>query len=333
VKPSVTALLLAAASLGGAVALAQGERPVAKVGDGVVALSEARARLRQVPLFQLSTLGNTPDEIRHTFVQELVRMELWVQGARAEGLEQRSDVRERIMVRLKDALIDDVLNEVAKEEVSDQAVKEYYEKNRQLYAAQTRLKLWRIVVKTREEAEEILGIIKTDAEYQKDPLAGWEKLANERSIDRTTAMRRGDLGFVQPTGATAHRDVEVSPALFKAAMGVKDGEVVPTPLEDEGTWVVLLRRGSTITPERSFESEAPTIRNMLSKKRVQDRMKKLVADLRKKYVSEVNAMLLEQVEITRDGDVAPKNRPGTLPRKSHPAAASPQPQGWPGEYR
>jgi peptidyl-prolyl cis-trans isomerase C len=324
-------LVLAAAGI--AWAQTPDRNVVAKVGDATISLTEARTRLRQVPVFQLNTLGETPDDIRRVFINELVSMELVVQGARQDGLAERPDVREKIMVRLKDALVEDVLRELRSESISDDAVKAYYEQNRQQYTAQTRLKLWRIVVKTREEAQAILDLIKTDAEYKKDPLAGWEKLANERSIDRTTAMRRGDLGFVQPNGMTAQQDQRVNPALFQAALKVKDGEVVPEPIEDEGNWVVLQRRGHHVTPERSLESEAGTIRDVLSKQRVRDRMGKLLDDLRKKHVGEVNTQLLEQIDITREGELAPRSRPGTLPRKSHPAAGSPQPQGQPGNFR
>jgi peptidyl-prolyl cis-trans isomerase C len=327
---------LAVAALGlAAAAFAQSPdaKPVAKVGSGIVSLSEARARLREVPRFQLRTLGDSPSAIRHAFLEELISMELVVQGARADKLDELPEVREKILVRLKDALLENLQREIESEAISDDAIKAYFEKNRAQYAPQTRLKLWRIVVKTRAEAEQILQTIKTDSEYKKDPLAGWEKLASERSIDRTTAMRRGNLGFVQADGATPQQDVRVNPALFKAALAVADGEVVPEPIEDEGLWVVLQRRGSHVTPERRLETEAGTIRSVLAKQRVRERIGALVDGLRKKHVSEVNVQLLEQLEISREGDIGPRSRPGTLPRKSHPAAASPKPQGIPGEFR
>lgn len=325
---STVALAVAAAAL----AQAPAGKPVAKVGSSIIALDEARDRLRDVPSFQLRTLGDSPNAIRQAFLQQLISMELVIQGARADKLDERQDVREKILVRLKDALLENVRREVESEEISADAVKAYYEQNKEQYAPQTRLKLWRIVVKTKAEAEQILQIIKDDPEYQKDPLAGWEKLASERSIDRTTAMRRGNLGFVQANGTTPQQDVSVNPALFKAALAVEDGQVVPQPIEDEGAWVVLQRRGSHVTPERPLETERGTIISMLAKQRVRERVDALLDGLRKKYVSDVNPQLLEQLDISREGDITPRSRPGALPRKAHPAAAA-KPEGIPGEFR
>jgi peptidyl-prolyl cis-trans isomerase C len=304
---------------------------VATAGDARLTLREVEKRVAQVPLFQLRTLGQTPDDIRRAFVDELVGMELVVQGARADGLAKRPDVAERIRSVLKSALLSDLRDEAVKRgQVSDAEVRAYYEQNRERYQPQLRLKLWQIVVATRQDAERVLALIKDDAEYKKDPIAGWDKLCRERSLDKTTSMRKGDLGFVHPDGSTAQKDVTVSPVLFTAASKVANGEVVPEPVAVAGQWVVLQRRGSHQTPERSLEAESANIRNVLAKEKVQATLRQLLDELRRTRVNELHEDRVDLVAIDTDGSMRASPRPGSLRR---PAAASPRPTGEPGALR
>jgi peptidyl-prolyl cis-trans isomerase C len=151
----------------------------------------------------------------------------------------------------------------------------------------------------------------------------------EHSLDKSTAMRKGNLGFVSSDGGTAYKDVRVSPAIFEAAAKVKDGQVFPEPVQvGDKAWAVLWRRGSQQTPERTLEMEATTIRGILAKDKVQARVKSLLEELRAKHVRDAQLGLAEQIEVSAQGDLAPRRRRGGLPR-GHAAAASPRPQGEP----
>jgi peptidyl-prolyl cis-trans isomerase C len=317
-----------------AVAQAPGDRAVVRVSDTVITAAQIQQQLTRVPVFQLRMLGETDGEIRSAFANQLIDVELYVQGALEDKLDQRSDVRDRIRDVLRGAVIADITKEAMEAAaVSDEAIKAYYDEHRERYEPQKRIKLWHIVVKERAEAEHILKLIDSDPEYQKDPTAGWEKLARERSLDKSTSMRNGELGFVKADGKTAHKDVTVSPALFKAALAVKNGEVVPRPLKDGDFWVVLQRRGSHVTPERTLASETSTIRAKLAKKQVRVRAEELLNRLRGEYVSELMEKRIDEIVVNVQGDVEPRRRPGTLRRRSHPAAKPPSPSGPPGRLR
>lgn len=302
-----------------------GARAVARLGDAAITVNDVHARLKLVPLFQLRAMGNSEDEIRRTFIDRLVSMDLVALGARDEKLHERHDVQERIQSELKKALLESIAAEAAQGTVSDDAVKAYYERNADRYRSEKRLKLWRIVVRTRADAAKLLETISGNEEYKKDPLKGWEALARKHSLDKGTAMRRGNLGFVQPDGGTAHKDVRVSADLYRAALKVKDGEVVPAPVADGEFWVVVQRRGSHDTPERTLQMESPTIRRILAKQGVIDSIKKLVDKLRTEQVSEIHDSLVDQVQVTFDGDLTPTQRPGTLPAKRKGAAGPSRP--------
>ena len=329
---AITAALCGAA-LFTAIAVAQDARTVATVGTHKITVAEVHKRLGQAPLFQLKNLGDTPHATKRGFVERLAELELLVQGAEDMKLDEKADVRDRIRAVLTSALLQDLRREAREAgDVSDAEILAYYQNNKDKYKSQQRIKIWQIVVQSRAEAQEILNFMKSDENYLKDPVASWEALARERSIDKSTSMRKGNLGFVQPDGTTAHKDIVVPRALYDAAATIQDGETYPEPLQIEKFWVVLQRRGSHNTPERTLEREAKTIRGLLAKSKVQQRTKDLLDELRNKYVSDVNHRQVDLIEIGHDGEIAPKGRPGTL-RRSRPARGRGRPHGRPGNMR
>lgn len=331
---AVAALLLGGAVATTVVALAGGNggQVVARVGQLALTIAEVEQVLGHSRPLELHMLGKTPDSIRKTLVDKMLRARMFALGAKDEKLEEQPDVQGRIRRLLIDKLHQELLQEaLASTSVSNEAVKAYYDQHRDEYRSELRIKLWQIVVGSSEAADKLLDIVKNDEAYRKNPIEGWEKLAREHSLDKATYMRKGNLGFVQADGSTANRDVKVDPALFKHALEVKDGEVVPRPIQSGQNWVVLQRRGSHLTPERTLASEAATIRNVLAKRQVRERFDALLAQLRKKYVGETHPELLEQLQISIDGDLGVTPRSGSLKRRE--AARPSPPSGRPGELR
>lgn len=272
-----------------------------------------------------------PRALKRWAVDTLVREELMVQGARADALTERPDVDGRIQSVLVSALLDEVWDEALDGGVTDAAVKAYYDAHRDEYASERRIRIWQIMVATEEEARGVLETIATDPTYQKDPVAGWEKLARETSLDKTTAMRRGDLGFVRPDGTTPHRDVRVPSALFDAAAQVGDGEVVPEPVKSGERWVVVQRRGSIETPERPLASEAPTIRRIIARERVRQARLQLVSELRAKHLRDHHPERVDGFELPPDEGLSPA--PASSSVATGRPSGSPRPAGPPGELR
>lgn len=296
-------------------AQSRGDRVVVTLGDARLTVADVEARLARVPAFRLRELGATPEVQRRRALDAVVDVELLAMAARAEKLDEREDVAIRLRRTLVGALEAKLREEaLASAEVSDQAVREFYEKNRGRYASETRIKIWQIVAKTRDDAAEVLKAIEADKEWDKDPVGKWDDLARKSSIDKTTAMKKGNLGFVAPDGTTQDASVRVNPALYAAAAKLSEGQIASEAVQDGDVWVVVSRRGTMTTPERTLESETPTIRGMLAKQQLQQRMNAALEALRKKYVSELHPERLGDVTIDVGGAVTPARRPGSLPR-------------------
>ncbi len=329
--------MIAAATVGHSIVFADVAAPptddilvVAKAGTREFSVGEVERRIAAVPAFQLRYFGKSTDEIRRRFVEEtLVKDALYVQGAEAEKLSELPEVAERIRGVLRGALIKKLTDEAAAAgPVTDEEVKAYYDANQATYHSPARVVLWRITTEKREEAQAVIEQVKADFSPKK-----WNEIAREKSLDKATNMRGGNLGFVEPNGATSDPNLKVDAALVTAAEKVKDGELVPEPVADDSKWSVIWRRQSMKPVDRTLDMEAPQIRQILMRQRTDKRIAETLAELRKKNVSETNADLLELLAVSGMGEVSPVKRPGTLPSARHPAAGSPVPKETPAGKR
>lgn len=310
------------------------DRVVARVGDREITVAEVEGRMRQVPLYQLRVLGKTPDQIRRAFLVHMIDQELLVQGAQSEKLTQRADVAGRHKAVLRSALLASIRQQAGDvSTVTDDEIAAYYKDHQEGYRSKKLLKLWQIVVPTREKAEQLLEQIKTDPDYQKEPVKVWGELAAKHSLDDKTKKRQGNLDFVRPDGTTKHPDVKASPKVYEAANQVADGELVPEPVQVGPTFVIVQRRGTRETPERTLDSETPAIRRKLVQVKYEQKVKALRDQLRK-LATEIHPERVDRIEVTLpEAEIVPVSRPGGLPRTRHPAAGSPRPGGRPGRMR
>lgn len=302
---------------------APGDAIVARVGDRVITVREVERRIAQVPPFQLRSFGRTPEEIRRQFVSSvLVRELLLSQGALAERLDARPEVEERIRDILRSAILGQIRRDTGTgSAVTDEEVRAYYEQNQERFRSPPRLALWRILVATRAEAEAILGDLGKDVTPKR-----WNEIARERSLDKATSMRGGNLGFVTPDGATAEPGLKVDPRLVEAASRVKDAEIVSEPVPEGERFAVVWRRQSMKAVNRTLEQEAPSIRQVIAHNKAEVRVKELLEQLRKQQLREHNPEYVDLIDISSTGDLQPVKRPGTLPSSRRPNVASPAPR-------
>jgi len=238
-------------------------------------------------------------------------------------------VQERLRSVLRSALLTQVRVDVARDEpIRDEQMQDYYDANKARFNAPARLALWRILVDKREDAEQIIADAKKDLTPKH-----WTELCRERSIDKATSMRGGNLGFVAPDGSTGEPGVRIDPALFTAASEVKDAELVPQPIKEGARWAVVWRRQSMRPVERTLESEAPSIRQILSHSKTEEHIKGMLAKLRAEQLTELHPELTDLLDITSSGDIQPMRRPGSLATSRRPSATPPAPVPGPGGLR
>lgn len=297
---------------------------VAKVGDEPITAGELEDRLAGVPRFQLQTFGDTPDAIRRKFLNDVIVPEvLLAKGAKDTKPKDGPDdaalehARLRSLSNATQRAVREQLGRAS--DISMDEVRAYYTKNLDHYDTPERVSIWRIVCRSREEAQSVILAAKKDTTP-----TGFMQLARDHSLDKATSMRGGNLGFVGPDGASNEAGLKADPALVKAAMGVKDGEIVPTPVAEGAYFSVVWRRGTVGAMKRSVDDVKEQIRDTLYKQKIEDAQKKLIDDLRTRELKDYNPELVNAIELAAgDGNVVTRRRPGQVPPIGQISTAKP----------
>lgn len=291
---------------------------VARVGSSVITQAELERALAEAPRATLAKLGSTPEQVRRAYLEQvLVRDALMAEEARVRGMDKRKDIRDRMLAVLRSSLIEGLRKE--KGEVADDEVKAYYEANAKKFTAPKRIGIHRILVATEDDAKEIIADL---GGTTPDPKK-WNEVAREKSLDKTTHLRGGNLGLLNADGSTSPDDMHHDPSLFAAADKVKDGELVPVPVKEGSRFAVVWKRQSMRAMSRPLELEAPGIRAAIVDQRLRQALAELLAALRPEHLKELNPELCDMVTVTAQGDVEKAKRPGVLPRSKRVAAPVP----------
>lgn len=286
-----------------------------RVGDTAVTVGELEDRLAAIPPFQLRTFGDSHDAIVRKYIDDVIVRDLLL-GA---GAEQRGLAKELPWEhQLQRARSSATLRALRKDTPPPNAipmedVKKFYEENRSRFDSPERVNLWRILCKTREEAETVLAAAKREP-----TIAKYNDLAREHSIDKATNFRGGNLGFLAADGTSNEAGLKVDPALVQAASAVKDGEFVPQPVPEAGGFAVVWRRATVPANKRTLEESAAQIRTTIYRERTEGAEKQLMTDLRARNVKEVNYDLLKIIELgaTDAGLTIPRSTPRSPLRSS-----------------
>jgi len=295
--------------------IARRQVPVAHIGSTVISVGELEDRLAAVPRFQLKAFGDTADAIRRKFFDQVILTDvLYALEAQKLHLGDQLPASNKILRAesgaTTKAVVDGARNPAT---ITADEIRAYYAANRGRYDTPERLYLFRILCATRAAANEVLDLAR------KEPtLEAFTKLAHDRSIDKATALRAGNLGYLTPEGVSSEAGLSVDPAIVKAAARVRDGEFVPEPVEEKAAggvpaYAVIWRRGTVPENRRTVDEVAGQVREAIWKEAADSAVKKHIDELRKAKLTELNDALLNGVEITaNDGEVVTRRRPGEV---------------------
>jgi peptidyl-prolyl cis-trans isomerase C len=291
--------------------IARRKAVVVRVGTKEVTAGEVEDRLAAIPRFQLTTMGATADEIRRKFIDEVIVPEVLVSMAAAkEHVDQDVVVANNVKRAEANAAMRVGKTQVAPiSSITSDEVRAFYSENKARFDTPTRYGIWRILCAKREDALAVLDAAKANL-----TIDNFAKLARERSIDKATNMRAGNLGFVDADGVSNEAGLKVDPAIAKAAAVVHDGQLVPQPVAEGSSWAVIWHKGTVPAAHRTPEEAAPQIREMIYRQRMDAAVSAMIEELRREHLTELNEGLLNGIEVSgADGDIVPRRRPGQAP--------------------
>jgi peptidyl-prolyl cis-trans isomerase C len=297
----------------GAAAAARRARVVARVGEKVVTVGTLEDDIAALPPFQRAALGDDPKAVSRSFLNEVVvREELLAAGAEARKLGAEEPAAHRIERAISGATLRAVRSRVGPASaIPMEEVVAYYDRNRARYDAPERYQIWRILCKTRDEAQSVL-----DAAMRDPTPATFGALAREHSLDKATNLRAGNLGFLDGEGASSEPGLRVDPGVVRAAQGVRDSAFVPSPVAEGENFAVVWRRTTIAPVRRTVADAAAPIRDLLWKAHVKEETEKLLASLRAARVRDLDPSALAGLDLPDvAADVAP--RPHAAAASSH----------------
>ncbi len=210
------------------------------------------------------------DGMKRNILRGLATERLLGDEAQKEGFDTRPDVQEKLKLAKQQIMVQALVQEKTKTGLTDDQLKAEYAKRAKDMGDKEEIHARHILVKTEAEANAVYQ------QLSKAKGANFDKLAKEKSDDKGSGAKGGDLGWF-----TADRMV---PEFSKAAFALKKGEISKPVKSDFGWHViqVLDRRKAAAPP---FEQVKEQLKQDMGNKIMQAYVIDLVKKADVKFVT------------------------------------------------
>lgn len=222
-------------------------------GDAVTVAGQAVHELAVRQAVALCELGDPKEELLDCIRTYWVPR--WLMDAHSEHkkLTATAGMQHRFADLLHVALIRTWAKKIAAP--SAQQIDDYLTRHPRDFEKPLRLRLLRILLSTEQDAQEVLQHFS-----QGVTMAEFRKVARDKSLDRATHERGGDLGFVWPDGTTDVPQVSAEKVLYQAALPIPDSTLVPEPVREGKRFAVVFRAMSL--PPKELDADARAIASL-----------------------------------------------------------------------
>ncbi len=233
---------------------------VAKVNGEKIYKSEVSQKISEIFLGNDSQLegglqiDNLPSEVLEAFAKEIYLEKKLVSKAKKDKIDKNEEVKNKIEQNRNRILIDSYLNQVITTNVSDDKVKEKYVELTNNIEGKKEYSLSHIVVKTKEDAAKVYKAYNETKSGSKP--AKFVELVKKYSIDKETANKKGDLGYVV--------EDDIAKEISSVVVKMKKGEFTK-PIETKFGWHIVKVndiRDAKVTP---FEEVKDSIKEQMIK--------------------------------------------------------------------
>ncbi len=244
---------------------------LAKVGSAKITQADFEREMKNLPPFAQKLFEGKGG--KEKFLDELIKKELLYQEALKKGLDKDAEFKEKVEDFKKISLISQVLEKEieTKVTVTEQDVKDYYEKHKNELAAISQIRAKHILVKTEAEAKKILESIKKGEDFG--------KLAQKYSIDKGSAKNGGDLGFFSAGQMVPE---------FEAAAAQLDIGKVSEPVKTKFGYHIIKVVDKKTGKPLEFEKIQNNIFQRLTAEKQKEVFDTFIENLRKSYKVEIN---------------------------------------------
>ena len=250
----------------------------------------------------------TDAEGREKFLNEIVNKEILYKEAMKKGFDKSPEFNKKMEDFKKLTLVSEVFEKeiMAKSTVSDQDIKDYYDKNKESFVMATEIKASHILVKTEEEAQKVLARLKKGEKF--------EAIAKAVSLDTASAKNGGDVGFFKKG--------QMVPEFERAAASLKVGDISIPVKTQFGYHIIKVTDKKTGSPVE-FEKVRDLISQKLSGEKQKEAFEAYIAELKKTYKVELNKDALSKPDTSPaktdapEGSVKPEDKKEEQKKEEH----------------
>jgi len=243
-------------SLGAAAAMAQTTPATPPAGDPVVAVVNGKTLKRSDVVASAQTLPaqyrNQIDQLFPQLVDRLIDITLMVDEGRKQNLQNDPDVKAIVAQYEDEAIRQVLLKRFLAGKITDADLKKRYDAEVAKVPPTEELKASHILVKTEDEAKDIIKQLEGGADFA--------KLAKEKSTDTGSGANGGDLGYFG--------DGDMVPEFYAAANKLKKGEFTKDPVKSQYGWHVILLTDRRTKEAPKFEEVKGQIKDELTQELV-----------------------------------------------------------------
>ncbi len=219
---------------------------------------------------------------REKFLNEIINKELLYREALKKGYDKGAEFTKKMEEFKKLSLVSEVFEKeiMAKAKVSDQEIKDYYEKNKGDFVIAKEIRASHILVKSEEEAQKVLERLKKGEKF--------ETIAREVSIDAASAKNGGDLGFFKKG--------QMVPEFERGAAMLKVGETSSAPVKTPFGFHIIKVTDKKVGDTVEFDKVKDMIAQKLSGEKQKAAFDAYIADLKRTFKVEINKDALSKLE-------------------------------------
>lgn len=226
-------------------------RVVAKVNGHEITAQEIALAADDI----LPQLPNIPPQLRYPFIVEyLIERHLLAQAAVKDGIPDGEEYKKRLAFYQAKALRDAYFTEKLKPMVSDEEIKQAYDREAKKVREESRARARHILVASEKEAQAIEQRLKKGEKF--------EDIARQVNLDGSKAYG-GDLGYFTAS--------EMVPEFSNAVFSMKVGAVSPPVKTDRGWHIIKVEDFKKGEPQ-PFDQVKDAIKLVLLRQKVQDKL-------------------------------------------------------------
>lgn len=237
---------------------------IAEVNKDAITANDFLTELNRVPQWARDQFSEK--EGKKKFLEELIKRELIYQNAKKMRLHKDEEFLSRVdefkkMTLVSLSLKKEVDDKVA---VTDEEVKDFFEKNKDKFTVGTKIKASHILVNSEDEAREVEEKLKKGEDFA--------SLARAMSKDKASAEKGGDLGYFGRG--------RMVPEFERAALNLNPGEISSPVRTRFGYHIIKLtdiKKGEPANFEQSKEAIKRELINQKRKKLFDAYIDKLMA--------------------------------------------------------